>query len=297
MIDEASEIVGVSPSAITSSIASVAGVVLVPMIASTWFSPSSFLVTWTAVVVSVASSSTMYSTLLPPIVFGHIAIVFFSGMPSDAAGPVAETTTPTLTCASATPANASIATPARVLFMLPPRIRIGIVSGRGFYPTTRAGRMQESAEARAAAARRLAVERVVRKPRKKRGRARPRLQAREVHAGAGVDAEAERDVAVGLAREIEPVGVGNCAGSRFAAPMHIVIRESGGSATPPTTISRVVIRLPSWLELSKRRNSSTAERTKSSSLRRAVSALLLAATRSARAARCRSGWWSSRGRH
>ncbi len=41
--DDAREIVGVSPSAITSIIANVAGVVVVPMIASTLFSLISFL--------------------------------------------------------------------------------------------------------------------------------------------------------------------------------------------------------------------------------------------------------------
>src|SRR6266513_2795569 len=35
------------------------------------------------------------------MVFGHIATVFFSGMPSDAAGPVADTMTPIFTCAAA----------------------------------------------------------------------------------------------------------------------------------------------------------------------------------------------------
>src|SRR5438128_1922334 len=97
--DDASEIVGVSPSATTSIIARVAGVVLVPMMASTAESPSSFLVLCTALVVSVASSSTMYSTLLPPIDLGHMAMVFLAGMPSDAAGPVADTMTPIFTCA------------------------------------------------------------------------------------------------------------------------------------------------------------------------------------------------------
>ena len=58
-IDDASEIVGVSPSAMTSRIASVVGVVVVPMIASTWSSPITFLAFCTAVVVSDASSSTM----------------------------------------------------------------------------------------------------------------------------------------------------------------------------------------------------------------------------------------------
>ena len=105
-IDDASEIAGVSPSANTSIIASELGVVVEPMIASTLLSPISFLVFCTAVVVSVASSSRMYSIVLPPAVFGHSATVFFSGMPSDAAGPVAETVTPTLTCAPAALASA-----------------------------------------------------------------------------------------------------------------------------------------------------------------------------------------------
>ena len=96
-MDDASEIVGVSPSAITSRIASVVGVVVVPMIASTLSSPITFLAFCTAVVVSDASSSRMYSTVLPPIDFEHRPTVFFSGMPSDAAGPVADTMTPTLT--------------------------------------------------------------------------------------------------------------------------------------------------------------------------------------------------------
>lgn len=57
--DEASEIVGVVPLAITSSMASVFGVIDEPMMASTWFSEMSFLVFWTAVVVSEASSRMM----------------------------------------------------------------------------------------------------------------------------------------------------------------------------------------------------------------------------------------------
>ena len=77
------------------------------MIASTFCSPISFFVFCTAVVVSVASSSTKYSSVLPPAFFGHSGIVFFSGMPSDAAGPVAETVTPIFTCAVAVAANAT----------------------------------------------------------------------------------------------------------------------------------------------------------------------------------------------
>ncbi|MNN58639.1 hypothetical protein D3C81_1736960 [compost metagenome] len=59
----------------------------------------------TAVVVSVASSSTKYSIFLPAISLGSSVNVFFSGMPSEAAGPVADTVTPTLTWALAAPAN------------------------------------------------------------------------------------------------------------------------------------------------------------------------------------------------
>jgi len=55
----------------------------------------------TARLVSDASSSTMYCTLLPAISFGSSAIVFFSGIPSDAAGPVADSVTPIFTCADA----------------------------------------------------------------------------------------------------------------------------------------------------------------------------------------------------
>jgi hypothetical protein len=67
----------------------------------------------------------MYSTLFPAMVLGDIATVFFSGMPSDAAGPVADTVTPILICACAVPANvniAAVATPQMtVLFIEPPR--------------------------------------------------------------------------------------------------------------------------------------------------------------------------------
>ena len=104
--DDASEIAGVCASANTSSIASEFGVVVEPMIASTFDSPISLRVFCTAVVVSEASSSTMYSTVLPATSFGHMTTVLRSGMPSDAAGPVAETVTPILTCANVVAANA-----------------------------------------------------------------------------------------------------------------------------------------------------------------------------------------------
>jgi len=46
-------------------------------------------------------------------------------------------------------------------------------------------------------------------------------------------------------------GFGNCAGSRFVAPMQMVMRESGGSETPPTSTFYVVIRgaATSWVSL------------------------------------------------
>ena len=102
--DDASEMTGVSASANTSIIASELGVVVEPMIASTLLSLISLRVFCTALVVSVASSSTMYSIVLPPADFGHIGMVLRSGMPSDAAGPVADTVTPTFTCALASAA-------------------------------------------------------------------------------------------------------------------------------------------------------------------------------------------------
>src|SRR2546429_4456335 len=107
--DDARDMVGVSPSATTSVMASELGVVVDPMIASTALSEISFLAFCTASVLSLASSRTMYSTLFPAMVLGHIATVFFSGMPSDAAGPVADTVTPILICDCAVPAKVSIA--------------------------------------------------------------------------------------------------------------------------------------------------------------------------------------------
>ena len=58
----------------------------------------------TALVVSEPSSRTIQLTFSPPIVVGSSSKVFFSGMPSDAAGPVADSVTPTLMSACAAPA-------------------------------------------------------------------------------------------------------------------------------------------------------------------------------------------------
>ena len=102
--DAAIAIIGVSASAATSIIASEFGVIVEPTITSTLSSAISLRVLVTAFVVSEASSSTIQFTFSPAIVFGSISNVFFSGMPSDAAGPVAERVTPTFTSASAKPA-------------------------------------------------------------------------------------------------------------------------------------------------------------------------------------------------
>src|ERR1035441_10203051 len=108
--DEASEMTGVSASATTSIIASEFGVVVEPMMTSTLFSAISLRVLTTAALESLASSRTMYSIDWPPTVLGSSAIVFFSGMPSETAGPVVESVTPTLTWAAAGSAHAAAAT-------------------------------------------------------------------------------------------------------------------------------------------------------------------------------------------
>ncbi len=101
--DAAIEIIGVPDSAATSLIASEPGTAVEPINRSTFSSLISLRAFLTAVVLSVASSSTMYCTFWPAISFGNRAKVFFSGMPSEAAGPVAETLTPTLIWAMALP--------------------------------------------------------------------------------------------------------------------------------------------------------------------------------------------------
>ena len=92
--DAAIEIIGVSASATTSTIASEFGVIVEPTMTSTLSSEISFCVLVTALVVSEPSSRTIQLTFWPPIVVGRSSNVFFSGMPSDAAGPVADSVTP-----------------------------------------------------------------------------------------------------------------------------------------------------------------------------------------------------------
>src|ERR1019366_8194567 len=107
-VDAASEIIGTSASATTSRIARELGVIVDPTITSTLSLLSNFRVFLTASVVSDLSSRTMKLSFCPPIVGEPIiSIVFFSGMPSDAAGPVAESVTPILMSAAAMPALSS----------------------------------------------------------------------------------------------------------------------------------------------------------------------------------------------
>ena len=113
--DAAIEIIGVSAAEATSTIASEFGVIVEPTTTSTLSSEMSFFVFVTAFVVSEASSRMIQLTFWPPIVAGRSSNVFFSGMPSDAAGPVADSVTPTLMSACdgpAAPAMASAATSA-----------------------------------------------------------------------------------------------------------------------------------------------------------------------------------------
>ena len=104
----ASEIIGTCFSAATSIIASDAGVVLLPIRASTAFSSISLRALATALVLSAASSSTMYSIDCPATVLGSSATELRCGTPNDAAGPVVEMVTPTLIWAAAGSASRTV---------------------------------------------------------------------------------------------------------------------------------------------------------------------------------------------
>src|SRR5690606_4647696 len=90
---------GVLVSPATSTMAREPGVTEVPITTSTLSSVISLRILRTATVVSVASSRTMYSIFWPATSVGSRLTVLRSGMPSEAAGPVAATVTPTLICA------------------------------------------------------------------------------------------------------------------------------------------------------------------------------------------------------
>ena len=129
----AMEICGVFVSNATSRIAIEVGVAVDAMSASTLSSPVSLRAFFTAVLGSVASSSTMYLTFSPPMVCGNRANVCFSGMPSDAAGPVAETLTPMVMSAQAEPAattSASACTNASFLTFMSPPVFCGVFARR-----------------------------------------------------------------------------------------------------------------------------------------------------------------------
>ena len=99
--------VGTCFSAATLTMASDAGVVDEPMIASTLSSSISLRMFVTARVLSEPSSSTTYSTFCPAISVGISGTEFFCGTPREAAGPVVEMVTPILTCAWAAGTDAS----------------------------------------------------------------------------------------------------------------------------------------------------------------------------------------------
>ena len=104
LADAAIEIIGTCASLTTSIIASEFGMTVEPTITSALSSVISLRVLLTALVVSEPSSSTIQLIFWPAMVLGSSAIVFFSGMPSDAAGPVADSVTPTVMSAIAAPA-------------------------------------------------------------------------------------------------------------------------------------------------------------------------------------------------
>src|SRR5258706_11359402 len=164
---EASEIVGVRLSATASVIASESGAVGERMIASPLSSSVSRRVLTTAALESLASSSTTYSTDLPAIVFGSSAIVFFSGMPSETAGPVVDSVTPILIWACAPAAASAIRDRASNLF-IPRLLQSSVVIkmfSRARSPKQRARQRDVPTKAHAPRAQRRTGQPIVRKAR------------------------------------------------------------------------------------------------------------------------------------
>src|SRR6195952_1690486 len=209
--DEASEITGVSPSATRSIIASVFGVVVEPMMASTLFSLISFLVLTTAALESLASSRTMYSIVLPATVFGSSAMVFFSGMPSEPAGPVVDRVTPILTWASAPKGSAAVS--AKASGTRARRMRFIVLSPGDSLSLSRASDRLRRAGARGRESGRAGRAAPVRRAGSSGsgGESGPdrafALDPRQAHADALMDARAEGDVPVRRACDVEPVGI------------------------------------------------------------------------------------------
>ena len=151
---------------------------------------------------------------------------------------------------------------------------------------------RESAPAAAARRRR---EPVVREARQEAADRDAAFEPRQRHADALVEPGAEGEVPVRRARDVEPVGVGEP--RRVAVGGADAERARACAARARrrrSSVAHVVMRLPSWFELSKRRNSSTAVRTSAGLGEQARAARR--ASRAARRGRCRSGWSSSRGR-
>src|SRR5665213_2305292 len=117
--DAARDIIGNCASETTSAIASELGVTVEPMITSALSSLMSLRVLVTALVVSDASSSTIHLIVSPAIDCGSISIVFFSAIPSDAAGPVVDSVTPIVMSACAAVASSAASIEQRV-FICPP---------------------------------------------------------------------------------------------------------------------------------------------------------------------------------
>ena len=126
-------------------------------------------------------------------------------------------------------------------------------------PTIAHGTLQKSAKPHAAAAHRLAGQRVVRKPRQK-SRDRDRaFEPRQRHPGALMRAGAEGEMAVRGAADVEAFRdrrTGRDRGWRRRCTASPACPAA--SSTPPSSTVSVVMRLPSWFELSNRSISSTA---------------------------------------
>jgi hypothetical protein len=126
-LDPASEIIGTPAGPIKSSTASELGVFEGPRMTSACSSLISFCAFFTAEVVSDPSSSTTYRIFSPPIDCGRRSIALRSGMPSEADGPVVDSSAPTTMSARATPHATNTrqaARPSRRIMNVSPKRRV-----------------------------------------------------------------------------------------------------------------------------------------------------------------------------
>ena len=84
------------------------------------------------------------------------------------------------------------------------------------------------------------------------------FQPRQREARADMRAGAEGEMAVRRAGDIECVRAGEDVGIAVGGADAQRQQRAFGSATPPSSVSIATLRLPSWFELSKRKNSSIA---------------------------------------